>query len=259
MESSPKGDAPSAESSVPIKPLTFAASIAALGVVFGDIGTSPLYALRESFKAAFLHSGPEAPSPVVPILSLIIWSLILVVTVKYVILVMAANDEGEGGVMTLVSLSSKTPEVENPDSPNKGRNAMVVIGLIAAGLLYGDGIITPAISVLSAMEGLKEANSRLQGSVIDPHLLSAVIPWLAIFVLIPLFLIQRKGTSKVGAYFGPITLAWFLSISGCGALSLYENASTIPELLHAFNPLNGFGLFFTTPGLAFVILSLIHI
>ncbi len=259
MESSPKGDAPSAETSVPIKPLTFAASIAALGVVFGDIGTSPLYALRESFKAAFLHSGPAAPSPVVPILSLIIWSLILVVTVKYVILVMAANDEGEGGVMTLVSLSSKTQEAENPDSPNKGRNAMVVIGLIAAGLLYGDGIITPAISVLSAMEGLKEANSRLQGSVIDPHLLSNVIPWLAIFVLIPLFVIQRKGTSKVGAYFGPITLAWFISIAGLGVLSLYENSSTIPALLHAFNPLNGFGLFFTTPGLAFVIIGAVFL
>jgi len=251
MESPSKGVAePSAGTSIS-KPLTLAAAVATLGVVFGDIGTSPLYALRESVKAAFVHGGEV---PVVPVLSLIIWSLILVVTVKYIVLVMAANDEGEGGVMTLVSLSSQAKESES-----RARKSMIVIGLIAAGLLYGDGIITPAISVLSAMEGLKEANARLHVGLVDPGLLSAAIPWLTILVLIPLFVIQKKGTSKVGAYFGPITLAWFVCIAASGVLSLVQNHEVIPALLHAFNPVEGFGMFFRTPGLSFAIIGAVFL
>ncbi len=229
------------------KPVTLAAAVATLGVVFGDIGTSPLYALRESFKAGFAHGGTV---PVVSILSLIIWSLILVVSVKYVILVMEANDEGEGGVMTLVSLSSQGQE--------QARRWIVLIGLAGAALLYGDGIITPAISVLSAMEGIKEANDRLNGPF-SAQTLSTVIPWLAVGVLIPLFAIQKKGTSKVGAYFGPITLAWFTSLALLGCLSMYQNAAQVPALLHAFNPLEGFGMFVTEPGLAFAIIGAVFL
>ncbi len=247
MNASDKGGPDAAPSPSLAKPVTLAAAVATLGVVFGDIGTSPLYALRESFKAGFAHGGSV---PVVSILSLIIWSLILVVSVKYVILVMEANDEGEGGVMTLVSLSSQGQE--------QARRWIVLIGLAGAALLYGDGVITPAISVLSAMEGIKEANDRLHGPF-SAQTLSMVIPWLAIAVLIPLFAIQKKGTSRVGAYFGPITLVWFVSLALLGGLSLYQNAAQVPALLHAFNPLEGFGMFVTEPGLAFAIIGAVFL
>ena len=247
MNESSKGGSDAAPSPSVAKPVTLAAAVATLGVVFGDIGTSPLYALRESFKAGFAHGGSV---PVIPVLSLIIWSLVLVVTVKYVILVMEANDEGEGGVMTLVSLTNQGQE--------QARRWTVLVGLAGAALLYGDGVITPAISVLSAMEGIKEANDRLHGPF-SAQTLSTVIPWLAIAVLIPLFAIQKKGTSKVGAYFGPITLVWFVSLGALGVLSLVRNASTIPELAWAFSPLEGFGLFLTEPGLAFAIIGAVFL
>ena len=247
MNAPDKGGSDATPSPSLAKPVTLAAAVATLGVVFGDIGTSPLYALRESFKAGFAHGGSV---PVVSILSLIIWSLILVVSVKYVILVMEANDEGEGGVMTLVSLSSQGQE--------QARRWIVLIGLVGAALLYGDGIITPAISVLSAMEGIKEANDRLHGPF-SAQTLSMVIPWLAIAVLIPLFAIQKKGTSRVGAYFGPITLVWFVTLALLGGLSLYQNATQVPALLHAFNPLEGFGMFVTEPGLAFAIIGAVFL
>jgi len=250
MESSPKGvSGPAAGTSIS-KPLTLAATLATLGVVFGDIGTSPLYALRESFRAAFAHAGQL---PVVPVLSLIIWSLILVVSVKYVLLVMEANDEGEGGVMTLVSLSS-----HGSGGLSASRRGILLIGLIGAALLYGDGVITPAISVLSAMEGIKEANDRLNGPFSTADL-QAVIPWLAAAILIPLFVIQKNGTSKVGAYFGPITLAWFVSLAGLGLLSLFSNSAHLGALMHAFNPIEGFGLFVYAPGMAFAIIGAVFL
>ncbi len=246
MEASPKGSPEPSPATPVAKPVTLAAAMATLGVVFGDIGTSPLYALRETFRAAHEHGGSV---PVVALLSLVIWSLILVVSVKYVILVMEANDEGEGGVMTLVSLSSQGQQT---------RAGLVLIGLVGAALLYGDGVITPAISVLSAMEGIKEANDRLQGPF-AASTLAAVIPWLAIGILIPLFAIQKKGTSRVGAYFGPVTLTWFLVLACLGVLSLIRHHEVIPELAGALNPLEGFGLFLTDPGMAFAIIGAVFL
>ncbi len=247
MEPNSKGSTELPPAPSLVKPVTLGAAIATLGVVFGDIGTSPLYALRECFKAAF-HFGGSVP--VVPIVSLIIWCLIVVVSIKYVILVMEAHEEGEGGVMTLVSLTNQNQE--------NARRWTILIGLIGAGLLYGDGVITPAISVLSAMEGIKEANDRLNGPF-SAQTLATYIPWLAIAVLIPLFAIQKKGTSKVGAYFGPITFIWFIALGALGVLSLLENASSLPALLWAFNPLEGFGLFLTEPGLAFAIIGAVFL
>jgi KUP system potassium uptake protein len=246
MEASPKGPPDPSPATPLAKPVTLAAAMATLGVVFGDIGTSPLYALRETFKAAHDHAGAV---PVIPVLSLVLWCLILVVSVKYVILVMEANDEGEGGVMTLVSLSSQGQQT---------RAGLVIIGMIGAALLYGDGVITPAISVLSAMEGIKEANERLQGPF-AAEFLSTVIPWLAIGILIPLFAIQKNGTSRVGAYFGPVTLTWFLTLAALGVLSLVRHAHVAPLLLGALNPLEGFGLFLTDPGMAFAIIGAVFL
>jgi len=246
MEPTSKGLPDPAPSPSMAKPVTFAAAMATLGVVFGDIGTSPLYALRESFKAGHEHGGAV---PVVAILSLIIWCLILVVSVKYVILVMEANDEGEGGVMTLVSLSSQGQQT---------RAGLVIIGLVGAALLYGDGVITPAISVLSAMEGIKEANVRLQGPLAT-ETLSAIIPWLAIAILIPLFAIQKKGTSRVAAYFAPVTLVWFITLAALGILSLVKHSAVIPALLGALNPVEGFGLFVSDPGMAFAIIGAVFL
>ena len=247
MEPTSKGLPDPAPSPSMAKPVTFAAAMATLGVVFGDIGTSPLYALRESFKAGHEHGGAV---PVVAILSLIIWCLILVVSVKYVILVMEANDEGEGGVMTLVSLSSQ--------GSDRSRRGLLVVGLIGAALLYGDGMITPAISVLSAMEGIKEANDRLNGPF-STATLAQFIPWLAVAILIPLFAIQKKGTSKVGAYFGPVTLIWFITLAALGIGSMVRHAEVLPQLLGALNPLTGFGLFVAEPGLALAIIGAVFL
>ena len=161
------------------KPLTLAATIAALGVVFGDIGTSPLYAFKECLRVKDAAGNFVGVSMVIPTLSLIIWSLILVVMFKYVLLVMEANEDGEGGIMTLVSLaSSKDPA----KGKRKHRSFLVLLGVFGAALLYGDGVITPAISVVSALEGVKEANERLHGPL-GPEFLKYFIPTAAILIL----------------------------------------------------------------------------
>src|SRR5688500_6722304 len=169
-------------------------TLLAIGVVYGDIGTSPLYALRECFKPEYGLQATEAN--VYGVLSLILWSLILVVTVKYIGFVMRADNRGEGGILSLLALVLQR---KHRQSEQRHRMVVIVLGLIGAALLYGDGIITPAISVLGAMEGIAVAAPAFE------HL---ILP-LALVVIIGLFWAQKRGTEEVGKIFGPVTLLWF--------------------------------------------------
>ena len=196
--------------------LTAGASLAALGIVYGDIGTSPLYALKEAVKAA----GGETPGPasVIGAVSVILWALILVVSLKYAILILRADNRGEGGIVAMLALLHAR---EAP--PRSARAALLVVGLIGAALLYGDGVITPAVSVLSAVEGLK---------VDAPALADYVLP-ITIVVLIGLFAVQRKGTATIGRVFGPVMLLWFIALALLGMKGIAE----APAVLAAVNPL----------------------
>jgi KUP system potassium uptake protein len=241
--------------SSPVKPLTMAATIAALGVVFGDIGTSPLYAFKECLRVRDADNNILGASQVVPILSLIIWSLIFVVMVKYVLLVMEANEDGEGGIMTLVSLASSK---DKEKAKRKHRSVLVLLGVFGAALLYGDGVITPAISVVSALEGVKEANERLHGPL-TAGFLKYFIPTAAVLILVGIFWLQKIGTGRVGMYFGPITMVWFIVIGGLGVLSLALHHAVLGEILWAFNPLEGLHLLTTHPGLGILILGAVFL
>ncbi|MBB4130638.1 MULTISPECIES: potassium transporter Kup [unclassified Xanthomonas] len=189
--------------------------LGAIGVVFGDIGTSPLYTLKEAFSP---HYGltPDHDT-VLGILSLVFWALMTVVTLKYVAIIMRADNDGEGGIMALTALAQNA-------LPGGSRSVYVVgvLGIFGASLFFGDGVITPAISVLSAVEGLEVA---------APQLHNFIVP-ITVAVLVALFLAQRFGTEKVGKAFGPITLLWFLVL---GAIGVY-NLAQAPEVLHALNP-----------------------
>jgi KUP system potassium uptake protein len=189
-------------------------AIAALGVVFGDIGTSPLYSMRECFHGT--HGIPITHASVLGILSLICWSLMLIVAVKYVFYVLRADNKGEGGILSLMALAVSALK------GSRLRAFVLACGVFGAALLYGDGAITPAISVLSAVEGLEIAT---------PALKDLVIP-LTIAILVGLFFIQKRGTASVGAVFGPITLVWFIVIAALGIYRLRENL----VVLGAVNP-----------------------
>src|SRR6202030_2271833 len=169
-------------------------TLACMGVVCGDIGTSPLYTLNVAAKAAS-PAGQVSPQAVLGVVSLIFWSLIIVISIKYAILIMRADNHGEGGILALLALISPRRAKQN-----RRRAIMVVIGLIGATLLYGDGTITPAISVLSAIEGIK---------VYAPQMGHAVVP-LTVVILALLFMIQRNGTAWIGSIFGPVMLIWFV-------------------------------------------------
>lgn len=197
-------------------------ALGALGVVYGDIGTSPLYALRESMAGHAGH-GVMAPIPenVIGILSLLIWSLLTLIAVKYISVVMRADNDGEGGMMSLLALT--VPETARAGQPvNRRTYTLVVMGLLGTAFLFGEGIITPAISVLSAVEGLKVA---------APALNDAIVP-ITLAILVGLFSIQHRGTGKVGVLFGPITLLWFISIGVLGLRGIFLH----PDVLQAFNP-----------------------
>jgi KUP system potassium uptake protein len=187
-----------------------------MGVVFGDIGTSPLYTFNVAAKAAS-PSGTIAPAAVLGIVSLIFWSLIIVISVKYAVLIMRADNHGEGGILALLALISPRRAKHN-----RRRAVMVIVGLVGATLLYGDGAITPAISVLSAIEGIK---------IYAPHLERAVLP-LTVVILVSLFLIQRKGTSFIGGIFGPIMMLWFIVIGILGVIGI----ARAPAILAALSP-----------------------
>lgn len=199
-----------------------ALSIAAIGVVYGDIGTSPLYTLKEVFSPA--HGISTSHENVLGILSLIFWSLIIVVSLKYVVFIMRADNKGEGGIMALIALMQR---VISTDS--KLRWPLLMLGLFGGALFFGDGIITPAISVLSAVEGLEMATPAFK-----PY----VIP-ISLGVLGALFFIQRKGTATVGILFGPIMIMWFLTLAILGTIKIIA----YPTVLHALNPMYAYEFF----------------
>ena len=216
-----------------------ALSLSALGVVFGDIGTSPLYALRECF------AGEHAVSPtrdnVLGVLSLVFWALVVVVSGKYLQYVMRAENKGEGGILALMALAARPQGLGHT-------GAVAAAGLLGAGLLFGDGIITPAISVLSAMEGLKIA---------APSFSDVVLP-ATVAILVALFSVQHRGTARVGGVFGPVLLVWFLVLAGSGLPSLAKS----PEVLWALDPRQAVGFFvhngvrgFLTLGLVFLVVT----
>jgi len=194
---------------------TAALTLAALGVVFGDIGTSPLYTVKECFSE-FTGLQPSHEN-VLGILSLITWALIIIVTLKYVVVVMRADNRGEGGVLALMALVSRQPSI----TPRR-RRIYLMIGMLGAALFYGDCLLTPAISVLSAVEGLKVAT---------PGLDAVVLP-ISIGVLVALFAVQRFGTAGVGSWFGPITLVWFIVLFVLGLRQIVD----APQVLWAFLP-----------------------
>ncbi|HQR61374.1 MAG TPA: KUP/HAK/KT family potassium transporter, partial [Methylophilaceae bacterium] len=211
-----------------------ALSLAALGVVFGDIGTSPLYTMKEVFASH--HPMPVTPDNVLGVLSLILWALIMVVTVKYVAFVMRADNHGEGGIMALIALASQQA------GKNKRRQRFIMLaGIVGACMFFADGMITPAISVLSAVEGLEIAS---------PHLHKMIIP-VTLGVLFVLFWMQRHGTATVGTLFGPIMLLWFGTLATLGIASILQN----PEVLRALNPLHAVHFFTGNHWLAFVALG----
>jgi KUP system potassium uptake protein len=219
-------------------PLT--ATIGALGVVYGDIGTSPLYALKEAAKAA-AHGGPLAAEAIMGVVSLILWALILIISLKYALLILRADNRGEGGIVALLALLSARNA-----QPGTWRAQLLVVGLVGAALLYGDGAITPAISVLSALEGLK---------VDAPSLAPAVVP-LTIVILIGLFVVQKKGAGFIGNIFGPVMLAWFLVIALLGIHGIVQAPGVLAAVspLYAFNFLihQDFHISFAVLGAAFL-------
>ena len=199
----------------PTNGVPFSSALGALGIVYGDIGTSVLYAFREC-----LSHGASDQEGVLGILSLILWTLTLLVTVKYLTFVMRADNQGEGGILALLSLAF--PESVNEAEKSKLTIAMIAIGVTGAALLYGDGVITPAISVLSATEGL---------TVAAPWLAPFTVP-LTVVILVILFTFQRKGTESVAKLFGPIMLVWFLTLAVAGIAQIVRH----PSVFAAINP-----------------------
>jgi KUP system potassium uptake protein len=212
-----------------------ALTLAALGVVFGDIGTSPLYTIKEVFSAG-QHPVPLTEANMYGILSLIVWALIMVVSVKYVAFIMRADNRGEGGIMALLALASRSTEGDL-----KKQKLIMMLGILGACMFYADGMITPAISVLSAIEGLE-----LAAPVLHPMILP-----ITLIVLFILFWAQSKGTALVGAFFGPIMLIWFGTLGTLGVLGVLQN----PSILHALNPIYAMQFFYVSPWIAFVALG----
>lgn len=210
-------------------------SLGALGVVFGDIGTSPLYSLRECFGEYGL--APSAEN-VIGILSLIVWTLILVICVKYMAFVLKADNKGEGGILALMALAVRSQG--NKDLTRR-RWLMTILGLFGAALLYGDGVITPAISVLSAMEGL---------TIVAPNFEPYIIP-LTIFVMNALFLVQKYGTGRIGVIFGPVLLIWFIALGVLGIGGIISN----PQIFESLYPHHAFEFFIRNGWHGFVVLG----
>ncbi|MCB0932480.1 MAG: KUP/HAK/KT family potassium transporter [Mycobacterium sp.] len=203
---------------MPVRSLRPAIVVGALGVVFGDIGTSPIYTLQTLFNPADPHPIPITRANVYGVVSLVFWSVMTIVTLTYVVLVMHADNDGEGGVMALITLVRRIGEKSHP----RLIAALSTIGILGAALFFGDSMITPAISVLSAVEGVK---------VIDPDLADLVVP-ITVVILIGLFAVQRHGTAAVGRFFGPVMIVWFAVIGFLGARGI----TTHPQILRALSP-----------------------
>ena len=199
-------------------------TLSALGVVYGDIGTSPLYALKEVFGGAH-HPVPINEANVLGILSLVFWALMIIVSIKYIVFIMRANNKGEGGIMALMALV-----LRGEKDPARAR-VLMLMGLFGAALFYGDGLITPAISVLSAVEGLEVATPAFKPYIIPVTLI----------VLVVLFAVQKRGTGSVGALFGPVMIAWFVTLATLGSISIART----PQVLAALNPLHAVGFLAT--------------
>jgi KUP system potassium uptake protein len=208
-------------------------SVAALGVVFGDIGTSPVYTFRECFNPE--HGLPLDAEHVLGVLSMIFWALIIVVAVKYVLLIMRADNQGEGGILALLALALEAARGE------RSRTVLVLLALGGASLFFGDSMITPAISVLSAVEGI---------SIAAPVLSQFVLP-LTVAVLLGLFVFQKSGTERVGRLFGPVMVLWFAVIAGTGLLQIAE----APQVLAALNPVHAVRIFVAAPAAGFIVLG----
>jgi KUP system potassium uptake protein len=210
-----------------------ALTLGAIGVVYGDIGTSVLYAVKEIFGSGHV---PFTHANVYGILSILFWTLTVIVSLKYVVLVLRADNNGEGGLIAMLALASTAVK----DRPAL-RQVLLGIGIFGTALFYGDGVITPAISVLSAVEGLE---------VISPHFKHYVVP-ITLLVLFALFAVQKRGTSGIGRFFGPITLAWFLTIAALGVSQIVGH----PEILGALNPVHALRFMWAQPGTTFIILG----
>src|SRR5512134_1658640 len=200
----------SASADSPRTARTFTLLLVTLGVVYGDIGTSPLYAIRECFF------GPHAIAPthehVLGVLSLIFWALVIVISIKYLVFVLRADNGGEGGILALTALATPIKPTGRSE-----RSVLILIGIFGAALLYGDGIITPAISVLGAMEGL---------SVATPALHPYIVP-VTVGILVALFWFQKRGTAGVGAVFGPVILLWFMVLAVLGLRQIVQHPSVL--------------------------------
>ena len=215
-----------------------ALSLGALGVVYGDIGTSPLYAFQTAFSPD--HGVPYSPHNILGVLSLIFWALTLIVLVKYVLLVLRADNDGEGGILALMALVMRRYA-----KGTRGRSIAIALGLIGASMFYGDSIITPAISVLSAVEGL---------GVATPVFNDWIVPITA-GILVGLFVVQKHGTAAVGRFFGPVMLLWFSVIGLLGVAQIVHN----PTVLLAVNPYYGAELFYREPGVALILLGAVFL
>jgi KUP system potassium uptake protein len=212
------------------QPTTPAAALTAMGIVYGDLGTSPLYTLQ---AVAQTFDGGLSASAALGSLSLIFWLLIITISIKYCLFVMRADNHGEGGILALMSLTRASWH-------GRGR-ALVVMGLFGAALIYGDGIITPAISVLSALEGLNQATE-----VFKPH----VMP-MAVIVLLALFAVQSRGTARIGKAFGPVMLVWFATIALLGVGGILHR----PGVLAAVNPAHALGFLLENPRIGVLVLG----
>jgi len=217
----------------PSKSSSAALTLAAIGVVYGDIGTSVLYALKEVFGSGHV---PFTQANIYGILSILFWTLTVIVSLKYVVLVLRADNNGEGGLVAMLALASEAVK----DKPRL-RGALLAVGMFGTALFYGDGVITPAISVLSAVEGLE---------VVSPHFRQGVIP-LTLLVLFGLFAVQKRGTGGIGRFFGPVTLVWMLAIAALGVAHIADH----PEILWALSPHHAVGFIAHHPGTSFIILG----
>jgi KUP system potassium uptake protein len=197
--------------------------VGALGVVFGDIGTSPIYTLLTVFNPSDPHPVPVSTENVFGVVSLVFWSVVIIVTVTYVLLAMRADNQGEGGIMALITLLSRW----RASGGRRATAALAALGIFGAALFFGDSMITPAISVLSAVEGLK---------VVEPSLEELIVPITAV-IIVALFLVQRRGTTTVGRMFGPVMIIWFVTIGGFGVAGIVDH----PDILKALSPTYALG------------------
>ena len=228
MSDAPATKSPTTSHSQPDRSRLLSLTLTALGVVYGDIGTSPLYAMRECFFGS--HSVPPTHDNVLGVLSLIIYALLLVISIKYVLIVLRADNQGEGGILALTALIPGRGSAAGATSRlAEGRPVLIALGIFGTALLYGDGMITPAISVLGAIEGLEVAT---------PLFTPYVVP-ITVAILVVLFSIQRFGTHRVGGLFGPVVIMWFVTLAALGIVWIVRE----PSVLGAFDPRHAFAFF----------------